>query len=204
MKQPLHEGLEPYLPAGSLTLVMQWLNGIPVIVKVSRGRRSKLGDYRPPQKDHFHRVSVNQELNPFEFLITLTHEIAHLLVWERYRKRIRPHGKAWKVQYAALLEELVGDHIFPDDLRPLVIDHIQNPNGTSKADDRLARGLHAHDPVRPGVFLEELPENAVFRLPDGRGFVKQQKLRKWYRCQNLESRRIYRISPIARVFPVQD
>jgi SprT protein len=45
-------------------------------------RSSKLGDYRPPQRGLPHRISVNHNLNQHEFLITLIHEMAHLLCWE--------------------------------------------------------------------------------------------------------------------------
>lgn len=201
MKIKLKEGLETYLPDESLPVVMGWLNGHALEVRVARSRRSKLGDYRPPVKDHLHRISVNKDLNPYEFLLTLTHEIAHMLVWDRYRKRMKPHGKAWKAQYASLVYELVEKDLFPDELKPLLIHHITKPRGSSKGDGDLIRGLHAYNPGQSGTFLEDLPENAVFSLPDGRMFIKLQKLRKWYRCQHLENKRFYRISPVTRVTP---
>ncbi len=204
MKIEPGEGLRRYLPEGSLPLVMEWLNGYPVVMKISLGRRSKLGDYRPPVKDPYHAISVNRDLNPFEFLLTLTHEIAHLMVWERYRGRVRPHGKAWKAQYAALLNELTGRGLFPEELEQLVRAQIVAPKASSKASTQLVRAMHALNGDGHTVLLEDLPENSRFKLADGRRFVKQQRLRKWYRCLSLDNRRLYRISPVAAVIPVEN
>ncbi|MBW6459152.1 MAG: hypothetical protein K0B08_01145 [Bacteroidales bacterium] len=201
MKQPLQEGLKTYIPPESLPLVMNWVKGFPLLLRITRGRTTKLGDYRPPVKDPFHRISVNHDLNPYEFLLTLTHEIAHMLVWDQYGRQRKPHGKAWQYHYGTLLNELTGMNIFPDDLKPLVRLHMQQPKANSKSNAHLVRGLDAYNSSQKGIFLEDLPDNAVFHLPDGRKFVKQQKLRTWYRCQNLHNKKIYRISPVTRVVP---
>jgi hypothetical protein len=200
----LEEGLRKHLPSQSIPAVLSWMNGYPVHLKLSRGRRSKLGDYRPPIREPFHRISVNHDLNTYEFLLTLTHEIAHMMVWEQYRGRVKPHGKRWKEQYTALVKQLISMDIFPDDLRVLISEHILDPGANSKGNTLLARALHAHNPVNNGVLLEDLPENSRFTLPDGRRFIKQQRLRKWYRCLSLENRKPYRISPVAMVNPIED
>jgi len=201
MKQPLQEGLRPFIPGESLPMVMNWVNGFPLILLITKGRKTKLGDYRPPVKEPFHRISVNHDLNTYEFLLTLTHEIAHMLVWDRYGRQRQPHGKAWKLQYGALLNELISKNIFPDDLKPHIHLHMLQPKANSKSNANLSRGLNAYNPGQKGIFLEDLPDNAEFFLPDGRKFVKQQKLRTWYRCQNLQNKKIYRISPVTRVLP---
>ena len=201
VKLTLREGLKPYLPEQGLEQVMQWIDGRPVHMRITRGRTSKLGDYRPPQKDHIHRISVNGDLNPYEFLITLTHEIAHMAVWEQHGRRVRPHGKAWRYQYASMMAELLKRNIFPEGMKVTILKQVNNPRATSKTDTDLARALQEHNVDKDGHFLEDLPEGAVFRLQNGRRFQKQVKLRKWYRCISLDNRRPYRISPIARVIP---
>jgi len=201
VKQTLQEGLRPYLPEQGLAPVMEWIGGRPVHMRITRGRTTKLGDYRPPQKDHIHRISVNCDLNPMEFLITLTHEIAHMLVWEKYGRRVRPHGSAWKHQYADMLGMLLEKKIFPEEMEAIIWKQIINPKASSKSDTALARALNAHNEEKEGFFLEDLPQGAIFRLQDGRKFQKQEKLRKWYRCISLDNKRPYRISPVARVVP---
>jgi SprT protein len=201
MKKDLQEGLRPYLPDRSLEIVMDWLRGRRIFMRIARGRRTKLGDYRPPVKDDVHRISVNGDLNPFEFLITLTHEIAHLMIWEKYGRRSKPHGIAWKKQYSFMLGILIGDNIFPQEIRSEIRKQVDNPRANSKCNTELARALHSHNPVQSGVFLEDLPLGAMFCLQDGRKFRKEAKLRKWYRCISLQNRKVYRISPVAKVFP---
>jgi hypothetical protein len=201
VKLTLREGLKSYLPEKGLEQVMQWIDGRPVHMRITRGRTSKLGDYRPPQRDHIHRISINGDLNPYEFLITLTHELAHLAVWEKYRKRIRPHGLAWKNQYASMIALLLEKQIFPKEMEPLIKKQVMNPRATSKSDTDLTRALLDHNVDRDGYFLEDLPAGAYFRLQNGVIFQKQEKLRKWYRCIRQDNKRPYRISPVARVIP---
>jgi SprT protein len=204
MKKDLSEGLKPYLPENSLGPVMNWLDGKPVSMRVTRKRRSKLGDYRPPSKDRIHRISVNGDLNPYEFLITLTHEIAHMAVWERYGRRARPHGKAWKAQYSLMLASLLDHGIFPEEMQPLVQKQVAHPRANSHGHSDMVRHLQGDSDGDDGVFLEDLPEGTIFRLQGGRKFRKQEKLRKWYRCTSMDNHRLYRISPVARVYPVDN
>lgn len=203
MKKDLQEGLRPYLPDRSLEIVMDWIYGRRILMRIARGRRTKLGDYRPPVKDDIHRISVNGDLNPFEFLLTLTHEIAHLLTWEKYGRRYKPHGIAWKKQFAFMLGILIDDNIFPLEIRSEIRKQVDNPRSNSKCNTELARALHSHNPVQHGIFLEDLPPGALFSLPNGRKFQKQEKLRKWYRCKSQDNHKSYRISPVAKVIPAE-
>jgi hypothetical protein len=204
MKKDLQEGLKPYIPGSSLEPVMSWIDGRKLHMRIARGRKTKLGDYRPPQKDDIHRISVNGDLNPYEFLITLTHEIAHLAIWERYGRRARPHGLAWKTQYAAMLGTLIEKKIFPEEIESIIRMQVANPRANSKSDTELVRALHSHNTVQTGVFLEDLPQGALFCLQDGRKFRKLEKLRKWYRCINQQNKKAYRINPVTRVTLIED
>ena len=202
MKKDFQEGLRPYLPDHGLEPVMDWINGHRVFMKIAKGRKTKLGDYRPPQKDNVHRISVNGDLNPYEFMITLTHEIAHLAVWQRYGKRAKPHGNAWKAQYSAMLCTLIEKKIFPGEIESIIRKQVTNPKANSKSNTELVRALHSHNPEQAGVFLEDLATGALFSLEDGRKFIKHEKLRKWYRCTSQANHKTYRISPVTRVTPV--
>jgi len=201
MKKDLQEVLKPYLPENSLEFIMSWIDGRSVFIRITRGRRSKLGDYRSPQKDDVHRISVNGDLNPYEFLITLTHEIAHMLIWEKYGRKVKPHGTAWKHQYAGMLSILTGGSIFPQHIESIISKQVTNPGASNKSNIELTRALQSHNPAQSDVFLEDLPTGTIFSLPNGRTFRKEEKLRKWYRCTRQDNKRIYRISPVARVIP---
>jgi hypothetical protein len=151
-----------------------------------------------------HRISVNGTLNPYEFLITLTHEIAHMHVWEKFGRKVSPHGKAWKSQYAAMMASLLQKGIFPVEMEALVRKQVTHPRANSHGHSELVRHLQANNPEHTGVFLEDLPTGALFSLPGGRKFRKQEKLRKWYRCISLDNKRVYRISPVVMVIPIEN
>jgi SprT protein len=161
-----------------------------------------MGDYRPPVSTAHHRISVNHNLNPYDFLITLVHEIAHLIVWKEYGNKVKPHGKEWKRQFRQLMEPFLGNDIFPPDLEGVLNKYLARLSATRISDTELSKKLQEYDTLKKGIYLEELPENALFSIPGGRTFRKLEKLRKRYRCMNLETRRTYLISPIFRVVPL--
>src|SRR5687768_4601029 len=103
VEAPLHQ-LQQFLPPNTLQPVLQYLHEYKIHLTVARERRSILGDYRHRANGQNHRISVNGNLNKYAFLITLIHEIAHLLAFERYGNRIAAHGVEWKRIYAMLFQ----------------------------------------------------------------------------------------------------
>jgi SprT protein len=127
-----------------------------------------------------------------------------MLVWEKYGRKVRPHGPAWKNQYAMMLGKLLEKKIFPPEIEQIIIRQVINPKASSKCDTLLTRALQPHNDLQHGVFLEDLPHDTVFSMQNGRKFQKKEKLRKWYRCLSLDNRKLYRVSPVARVIPERD
>src|ERR1700750_1178375 len=94
--------LQDYLPVGTYDAVIDFLNKYRVHLTVSRERKSILGDYRHRTQADNHRISINGNLNKYAFLITLLHELAHLLTFEQFGNRVMSHGKEWKHIYGQL------------------------------------------------------------------------------------------------------
>lgn len=80
-----------------------WIVHKNIHLRITGMRASKLGDYRPHPTGNGHQITVNHDLNPFAFLITFTHEVAHLVCYERYGHRHEPHGREWKRHFRELL-----------------------------------------------------------------------------------------------------
>ena len=80
--RPLDE-IANFLPEDCAEYVIEYLQTYSVHLTVTRKRVTVLGDYRAKHKDLPHRISVNGNLNRYSFLITLLHEIAHLLTFEK-------------------------------------------------------------------------------------------------------------------------
>lgn len=190
--------LANYLPGDSEDIIIEWIISYRIHLKITRHRTTKLGDYRPPVKNHGHRISVNHNLNQYAFLITLVHEIAHLIVWEKHKNKVKPHGREWKQHFYELMQPFLKGGIFPDEMKKPLENYLGNSKASSVSDLELTRILKTFDNNNTPV-LENLPEGAVFKLPGGRSFRKMNKLRKRYRCICLENNRAYLINPLAEV-----
>ena len=70
------EYLKRYIPEASAAPILHYLNVYKVHLTITRERRSVLGDYRHATHYKNHRISINGNLNPYSFLITLIHEMA--------------------------------------------------------------------------------------------------------------------------------
>ena len=192
--------LQKFLPPGTYDPVLQYLQHYKVHLTVARERKSILGDYR--HRTHFanHRISVNGNLNKFSFVITLLHELAHLLTFEQFGNKVLSHGREWKTIYGGLLHQFVQNKIFPEDIQKELLTSLRNPAATSCAEDGLIRVLRKYDD--PGThhrLVEEIPENGIFRCNDGRVFKKGEKMRKRFKCTEVKTGRVYLFSPVYEV-----
>ncbi len=193
------EILKEYLPDNSVNQVMKWIVQKRVHLKITRGRSSKLGDYRPPVNYSNHRISINHNLNPYSFLITFVHELAHLNVWEKHQNTVLPHGIEWKTEYRKLMKVVMKNSVFPDDIQEVLTQSIINSKASSTADLQLSRVLKKYDKHSAGTHLEDLPENTTFQIENGRKFKKGAKRRTRYLCQNIMNNRQYLFHPLTPV-----
>lgn len=193
----MKEGLSKFLPQGAVDLVSPFLEKHKVHLTVTANRVSKHGDYRPPIKYPTHRITVNGTLNPYAFLITLVHEMAHLEVWQERKTLKEAHGVLWKNTFVKMMIPFLENGIFPADIQAVLLQHLRNPKASSGSDKRLVEVLRRYD-KRQILTLNDIPDNALFAL-NGRIFRKEKKLRTYYLCQCVASRRKYRVSGLAEV-----
>jgi hypothetical protein len=192
--------LADFIPEGAFALVEPLLVTHRVHLTVTRSRASVLGDYRHAIAGRNHRISVNGDLNPYAFLITLLHEFAHLLTFLQHGPRVASHGREWKSCYAGILKEFIARGIFPDDIRTALAASLANPAASTCADEALMRVLRQYDAVREGYCLvEEVPDGCLFRIRDGRVFRKGARQRKRYQCEEVATGRVYVFSPVYEV-----
>ena len=184
--------LKGYLPEGSFDAVFDYVTTYKVQLTITRMRKTVLGDYRHSTAQKGHRISVNGNLNKFSFLITLLHELAHLLTYEKYKNTVAPHGLEWKGMFGNVLSEFVALSLFPPPIKAALQKTIQSPAASSCADEQLLRVLQQYDENKAGfVFVESLAEGDVFELPPARYFKKGEKLRKRYKCQEVATGKWY-------------
>lgn len=197
------EVLTEYIPEESVSTILNWLETSNVQLKISRNRSTKLGDYRPPISYKYHRISINYDLNKYQFLITLIHEFAHLKTWEQYQRKVKPHGIEWKNTFSEMLGEFMNENIFPSDILTVLGKFQKNP-GSTVADADLTKKLREYDEGKSVLTLEDVPDHGLFRIHNGLVFKKIEKLRKRYKCKRLDNNRIYLVNALMEVVPVED
>ncbi len=110
------QSLETYLPKNTLDHLRNWFSDYSIHIKITKNRNSKLGDYRK-LRDHSHEITINSTLQPQLFFFVLTHELAHLIAFEKFGRRISPHGKEWKHTFRQMLLESI--EVYEEDLNRL-------------------------------------------------------------------------------------
>lgn len=194
--------LSQYLPPAAAPTIARWIDYFQCDFKISRKRNTKYGDYRPPFKNEGHRISVNYNLNSYAFLITTVHEFAHLLTWNEHKRKAKPHGLEWKVNFKKMMKPFFEMSLFPTDVHAAILNYLQNPSASSCNDLTLFRVLQAYDAKVEGVlYVEHLAANSLFAMKNGRVFRKEDKLRKRYRCVEIKTGAVYLFHPLAEVVP---
>jgi len=192
--------LADYIPKKSFPIFINWIEQHPFHLKITRERTSKLGDFRPKTKYLPYRISVNNNLNKYNFLITLTHEFAHLLTWEKYKRKVYPHGIEWKNNFKDLIQQLIDKNIFPSDIKTVLSHHIKNPAASSVKDIELLKVLNQYNHQKNNIIhLSEIKEGSIFSLYKKRIFIKGTKRRTRYLCKDYYSKKEYLINGIAEV-----
>ncbi len=142
----LEERLQHYLPDNTASFVLPLLIKHKVKLILTRERISKLGDYRHPHEQKGHTITLNVTLGPYQFLITLVHELAHLLVWEEHQNKVAPHGQEWKKCFGNLMIDLAKIDTLPLAFRQALLKSAKNPAASSRSDKFLLPILRQLEP----------------------------------------------------------
>lgn len=201
-RQPM-SALDNYLPEGTSTDVVRYLQTYKVQLTITRARTSVLGDYRNAHGHQKHRISVNGNLNKYAFLITLLHELAHLFTYERYKHRVPPHGQEWKQEYGSILASFVQKKVFPEDIHREIERTLHNPGASTCSEPGLMRVLKKYDPPSDGlVFIENLKEGDWFVTRDNLCFQMGNKRRTRYLCTQFKTGKQYMFNGLYEVKPI--
>lgn len=196
--------LEHFLPQDTFGMVMPYFRQHTIHLNLTRERKSILGDYRNPTRDFpYHQISVNINLNPYSFLITLLHELAHLLTYEHFKNKVSPHGSEWKTQFRHVLIPFIGKSIFPKDVEKALTAYLHNPAASTCSDTKLYKALYRYDEQKPGHKLVDDLEVGQWFESDGRIFEKIEHLRTRCRCQELSTGRMFLFQGIVEVKQVR-
>lgn len=194
----MHETLSKYIPEHAVKPVFELIVANQVHLKIVNERVTRHGDYRKGLGGK-HEITVNASLNKYRFLITLIHEISHLVAFEKFGRKIKPHGNEWKYSFQIMMVPFIRPEIFPSNLLPLLARHFKNPSASSDTDATLALALKQYDVQNDKNYVFEIPYGTVFRIPNGKIFKKIALRVKRYECIEVNSGRIYLFNPNAEV-----
>jgi SprT protein len=199
--------LQRFIPGGASEEIEKLLNAHPVNIRITKSRQSKLGDFRPQPHDKYHAITINYDLNPYAFLITLVHEIAHLTTWKDFQNKVDPHGMEWKFQFKFLMDPFFKLNVFPEEVAFALKSYMNNPAASSCSSPSLTKALKKHDKdAHHYTFLDELPTHAIFKLKNQQQFVfkKGEKARTRFKCLEIKSNREYWVTAHAEVIPINE
>ncbi len=170
-----------------------------VHLKIVNSRVTRHGDYRR-NLDGRHAITVNANLNPYRFLMTLIHEIAHLVAFKMYGYHIKPHGLEWKNSFRDLMLPFINPQIFPSDLLPLLARHFKNPKASTDTDAALSVAFSKYNTQQTNEsYVFEVPLGSLFKIYNGKIFKKGPKRVKRYECVEVQTGRSYLFQPNAKV-----
>lgn len=191
--------LQKYLPERAVSSCLELIQRSGVHLKIVNERVTRHGDYRR-MPDGKHQITVNATLNKYRFLITLVHEIAHLVAFEKYGRRIKPHGLEWKRTFQYLMLPFIRPEVFPSQLLPLLAKHFKNPKASSSTDAKLSIALQKFDKQHSAKsYVFEVPFGSVFRIYNGKIYKKGNRRVKRYECIEVDTGKMYLFQPNAEV-----
>ncbi|MDG2314437.1 MAG: sprT domain-containing protein [Flavobacteriaceae bacterium] len=194
----MNQQLQYHLPFDSVSLCKNIISQYNVDVKIVKARRTRHGDYRKkPNGEHV--ITINATENPYRFLITLIHELAHLKVYASVQKKVAPHGYEWKLAFKTLMLPFLQPSIFPNPLLSILAAHIKNPKASTDSDFKLVMALKEFDQPTNKNLIFELDEGTDFISSKGKIFRKGKLRRKRFLCVEIKTGKQYLFSPHAEV-----
>lgn len=203
-KERISDALKKYIPEEYIPYVMELMFSEKLAFRISKPRKTKAGDYRPPYKGEPHRISINGDLNPYAFLITTIHEFAHMTTYIKYGGHVKAHGAEWKSEFKRLLIPVLEKNELPLEIEAALKRSLQNLKASSCTDIHLTRALKMHNEIDESVvLLENLGNNQYFRLGKNtyqRGILRRRR----YLCKEINTGKHYLVNRLAEVEPINE
>ncbi len=203
-KQKLMAALSPYLPQTVVAYCAELIMLYKLHLHIEVERADRLGDYSP-HLGQGNRISINHNLNPYDFLITFIHELAHHVAHKKYGPHHQSHGKEWKEEFKNCMRPVVMMNVFPAEIQAPLIKHMKSPKYTHSGDVALMKALMKFNKNGPAMLLDDLPVNTLFKLSNRskKVFRKLEKLRSYIMCEDISTGRKYRVHALAKITEIK-
>ncbi|QMU62965.1 MAG: sprT domain-containing protein [Flavobacteriaceae bacterium] len=185
-----------YIPEKAVPLILLLIDTYTINLKIVNERQTKHGDFKRLPNGEL-QITVNNNLNPYQFLLTLIHEIAHQVAYLTYGK-IKPHGKEWKQTFQHLILPFLTPEIYPDAILKPLANYLKNPKASTGSDVNLTLALKGNSAVKGKSFIFDLPLGDIF-IFKGMLYKKGIKRRTRYECLQIKTNKTYLFNQNAEV-----
>lgn len=180
--------LSKYIPDKAVLMVQYLIEQNNFSLKIVNQRETKHGDFRKMPDGSF-QITINNNLNKYQFLLTLVHEIAHHITHQKFG-RVQPHGKEWKKVFQHLMLPFLKPDIFKYEMLPHLANYLKNPKASTDSDAKLSLALREFKPSSGKTFVFELPFGQAF-LFKNTTYKKGNKRRTRFECLNTINGKVY-------------
>lgn len=203
-RENISKALKRYIPECYIPYIVELMFSENLAFRISKPRKTKAGDYRPPFRGEPHRISINGDLNPYAFLITTVHEFAHMTTYVNYGGNVLPHGAEWKSEFKRLLIPVLEKKELPETIEKALLRSLNNLKASSCTDINLMRALREFNELDESFeLLENIGNNMYFRLGKKtfqRGILRRRK----YLCTEVNTGKKYLVNRLAEVEPLKN
>jgi hypothetical protein len=189
---------EKFVPEGAVDYCNQLYENLEFEFKITKSRATKLGDFRFKPDHKKSVITINNDLNPYAFLITYLHEVAHLTTFQEFNRKVAPHGKEWKQEFVRLAQPMLSSDIFPPNVLASLTRYFKQPKASSCSDPQLYAALRQFDKPTNKIPLNKIQNKEPFRL-NKKQFIRLEKKRTRWLCEEISTKRKYLISGVAEV-----
>lgn len=201
MKEGHIQVFERFIPEKAVGYCSKLYDFFGFEFKIKKSRLTKMGDYRFDRQTGRHTITINNDLNPYAFLVTYIHEVAHLVTFKEHGRKVSPHGEEWKINFTKVMKPVLNEEIFPPNVYLALTNYFKNPKASSCSDPVLYNVLRQFDEPTGTVPLSKIPLGQSFIFNE-KTYRKLEKKRSRSVCVELKSNRKYLIAEIAPVKPL--
>lgn len=196
----MQEVLQKYIATEAIPLVEYLINTHKINLKIVGQRQTKHGDFRTFPNGRT-QITVNNNLNKHQFLLTLIHEIAHHVTHKKFG-RVQPHGKEWKTVFQHLMLPFLKPTIYPKEILPYLANYLKNAKASTDTDVNLSLALRGGIAEEGKTFIFQVPGGSVFQFKNIL-YKRGVKRRTRYECLNLSNKKVYLFNQNAEVLLIE-
>ena len=177
-----------YIPEKAIPFIQFLIDSHNFTLKIVNQRQTKHGDFRKLPNGRF-QITVNNNLNTYQFLLTLVHEIAHHVTHQKFGM-VQAHGKEWKTVFQHLMLPFLRPDIYPKEILPFLANYLKNPKASTDADANLSLILKGNMAEKGKNFMFEIPLGSFFEFKKTL-YKRGNKRRTRFECLNMSNHKIY-------------